>query len=181
MKLLTAVSTQCRIIVKFARSIVIGGADMLPTRFLSSQSASPRFGVRQLFGLGLCFTLLLSLTHASAGPTPFWGVVHAAIPICTNSVSAGVYLDVNADGLREPTEAFLSGGIQIMNSAGLTVSTFESPNGLFVLNDLPCDVYTVYHNGDYVGKLLVDEVMGEILIELPKTNLIRHIFIPIIN
>ncbi len=156
---------------------------MVPIRFLSNQSATPQFYLRKLSSLGRGFLFFLSLTSvlaATPSTTPFGGVVHAAIPICANSVGGGVYLDANADGVREPNETFLSGVIQLRNSVDLPANTVESPNGLFVVNDLPCDVYTVYHNGDYVGKLLVDEVMGEVLVELPKTNLTQHIFIPII-
>lgn len=156
---------------------------MAPIRFSSNQSAHPRFYVRKLSSLGLGFILFLSLTSlfARATATPFLGVAHAAIPVCTNSVSGGVYLDANADSRRQPNENYLSGVIQIRNSVDLPTETIESPNGLFVLHDLPCDAYTVYHNGDYVGKLLVGEVMAQVLIELPKTNLTQHLFMPIIT
>ena len=157
---------------------------MAPIRFSSNQSAHLRFYVGKLSSFGLGFILFLSLTSLFAkatSTTPFLGVVHAAIPVCTNSVAGGVYLVANADGRREPDENYLSGVIQIRNSIDLPTETIESPNGLFVLHELPCDAYTVYHNGDYVGKLLVGEVMGQVLVELPKTNLAQHLFMPIIT
>ena len=157
---------------------------MAPIRFSSNQSAHLRFYVGKLSSFGLGFILCRSLTSLFAkatSTTPFLGVVHAAIPVCTNSVAGGVYLDANADGRREPDENYLSGVIQIRNSIDLPTETIESPDGLFVLHELPCDAYTVYHNGDYVGKLLVGEVMGQVLVELPKTNLAQHLFMPIIT
>ena len=114
-------------------------------------------------------------------PSDVTAAAKAATPMCTNSVSAGVYLDANNDRVREPNESFLAGMIEILDSVNVTVATFQSTNGLFVLDDVACAEYTVYHNSNYVGKLQVSNVMGQPLVELPKTQPAHSLWLPMIN
>ncbi len=129
---------------------------------------------------GILLALCLVVCTQRLAPAPLTAVARAALPICMNSVSAGVYLDANGNGVREQNELFLAGAIQVVDNPNSVISSFQSVDGLFTLNNIACGEYTVYHNGDYVGKLLVEEVMGQALIELPKAKLVQHIFIPII-
>lgn len=99
---------------------------------------------------------------------------------CSNSVEGGVYQDLNGNGVHERNEPFLAGTIQVVSSASAVSNSIESVDGLFLLDNLACDEYAVYHNGDYVGEVAIGEVMGPVLIELPKTTLHAHIFIPLV-
>lgn len=136
--------------------------------------------IRQI-GLVLCLLACLGLGTQQWNATPLLAMAPAALPICLNTVSSGVYLDANGDRVREQDELFLAGVIEVVDNGNSLVNSFQTTTGLFTLNDAACGEYKVYHNGDYVGKLLIEEVMGQVLIELPKTQLRQHIFIPIIN
>ncbi len=103
----------------------------------------------------------------------------AALSTCANSVAGGVYLDANGNGIHERNEPFLAGTIQVVGMANDVTGLIESADGLFVLDNFACDEYAVYHNGDYVGNMTIGEVMGQVLIELPKTSQPR-IFIPLV-
>lgn len=143
-------------------------------------SPRPTDLIRKIW-LVLCLLGCLGLGTQQLNAVPLLAMASAARPTCLNTVSSGVYLDANGDGLREQDELFLAGAIQVIDQANALISSFQTTTGLFALNDIVCGEYKVYHDGDYVGKLLIEEVMGQALIELPKTKLMQHIFIPIIN
>ncbi len=152
---------------------------------MNKQLARPLDGNAENSGIrSLAIRLLLVVTSVlylilSDHATGF-SMVNSTAPTCSNSVAGGVYWDANGDGAHERSEPFLAGVIQVINSAHDTTNLIQSADGFFVLDDLACDEYAVYHDDAYVGKFVISRVMGQVLIELPKTNQKERIFIPLV-
>lgn len=140
----------------------------------SKSSGTRKIALRRV--LVITLLLLLGLFDHATG---FAMAAKPASSTCVNSVAGGVYLDANGNRLHERNEPFLAGTIQVVSNASAFTDLIESADGLFVLDNLACDDYAVYHNGDYVGDLAIGEVTGQVLIELPKTSVPR-IFIPLV-
>lgn len=93
---------------------------------------------------------------------------------CENFVSGTVFLDLNHNGIQEPTEPYTSGLVRLEQSGQLYAEKLAEAEFGFVFASVPCGDYQVFVEGRYAADIQVSDAGPSQSLNLARTPYILY-------
>lgn len=102
----------------------------------------------------------------------------AAAPICVNFVSGTVFVDLNTNGIQEPTEPYTAALVRLEQDGQLYAEKMAEAEFGFVFENVACGTYDVFVDGRYAQTIRVKDTGPSLSLSLGVPR--YRFFLPIL-